>query len=284
MKTKNTMVGYIAAVMIAVMALAVAPGAFAQEEKKDSSFIKVPVGLQYASTYWWRGIELNGKGVGVLWPSAGLILGDTGLSFLVAAGLNADYFAAGNKDDLKYASTFHEFDYGASYATEIGGMLAVNAGLTFIHYALYDRYDSSAVDPSFLELTAGVGVKVLLNPRLDILYDYYIEENAAKTPQGEDVYVRLSIAHELVKSGCMALALSAWLGYYNNAYLDRSGMSDLGLKAGISAEKSGVIYTAGVYYARSLAEDFQMGFDPDGDGSGRQKDHLWADFGASYTF
>ncbi|HOM09453.1 MAG TPA: hypothetical protein PLV81_04815, partial [Spirochaetota bacterium] len=27
-----------------------------------------PIGLTYNSTYWWRGVEINGKGAGVLWP------------------------------------------------------------------------------------------------------------------------------------------------------------------------------------------------------------------------
>ena len=29
------------------------------------SAIKVPVSLTYSSTYWWRGVEILGKGVGV---------------------------------------------------------------------------------------------------------------------------------------------------------------------------------------------------------------------------
>ncbi|MFH0974226.1 MAG: hypothetical protein V1874_00415, partial [Spirochaetota bacterium] len=52
----------------------------------EDSKISVPVSFSYNSVYWWRGVELNGNGVGVLWPGIGLNYGDLALS--AAAGIS----------------------------------------------------------------------------------------------------------------------------------------------------------------------------------------------------
>ena len=32
----------------------------------EGSFVRVPHGLSCSSSYWWRGVELNGKDMGVM--------------------------------------------------------------------------------------------------------------------------------------------------------------------------------------------------------------------------
>ncbi len=266
---------------LALLAAGIAPGkAFAEEE---AAFFKVPVGLSYASTYWWRGVELNGKGSGVLWPSAGLVLGDTGLSFLIAAGLNADYLYAGTGGDREATRPYHEFDYGASFAKDLGDIVSFNIGVLYVSYPFYDEADPAATNPSFIDGMLGLGLKTVLNPRVDFYYDYYVKENADKTPRDEDYYVKFSLAQEFAKTGDSAFTVSAWVGYYNNAYLDAKGWSDAGARLGFLKDFGGTVFAAGLYYARSLDSDFWQEYDPDEDGRGRMKNHVWADFSVSRT-
>jgi len=278
MRTSRILLSCLAA--LALLSAGIAPGKAIAEE--GGSFLKVPVGLSYASTYWWRGVELNGKGSGVLWPSAGLVLGDTGISLLVAAGLNADYLLADRSGDHKYIRPTHEIDYGASFAKDLGDIASFGVGILYAQYPYYDDYDSTALNPAFLEGSLGLGLKTILNPRLDFYYDYYVKEKE-ETPRDEDYYVKFSLAQEFAKTNDSAITLSAWIGYYNNAYADAKGFSDAGLRLGFLKDFSGTAFGAGLYYARSLDSDFQQEYDPNGDGRGKIKNHVWVDFSMTRT-
>ena len=266
---------------LALLTAGIAPGKAHAEE--GGSFLKIPAGLSYASTYWWRGIELNGKGSGVLWPSVGLVLGDTGISLLVAAGLNADYLSADGSGDHKKIRPSHEVDYGASFAKDLGDIASFSLGILYAQYPYYDDFDSAAVNPAFLEGSLGLGLKTILNPRVDLYYDYYVKESAAETPQDEDYYVKLSLAQEFAKTEDSAITVSTWIGYYNNAYLGAEGFSDAGLRLGFLRVFSGTAFGAGRYYARSLDSDVWREYDPDENGKGKIKNHVWADFSITRT-
>jgi hypothetical protein len=278
MRTSRILLSCLAA--LALLSAGIAPGKAIAEE--GGSFLKVPVGLSYASTYWWRGVELNGKGSGVLWPSAGLVLGDTGISLLVAAGLNADYLLADRSGDHKYIRPTHEIDYGASFAKDLGDIASFSLGILYAQYPFYDDNDPDALNPAFLEGSIGIGLKSVLNPRLDFYYDYYVKEKE-ETPRDEDYYVKFSLAQEFAKTNDSAITLSAWIGYYNNAYADAKGFSDAGLRLGFLKDFSGTAFGAGLYYARSLDSDFQREYDPNGDGRGKIKNHVWVDFSMTRT-
>ncbi len=266
---------------LALLAAGIAPGKARAEE--GGSFFKIPVGLSYASTYWWRGVEVNGKGSGVLWPSVGLALGDTGLSLLVTAGLDMDYFSADTSRDRRAIRPYHEVDYCASFAKNLGAIASFNVGALYAQYPFYDDNDSSATNPAFIEGSLGLGLKTVLNPRIDFYYDYFIKENADKFPHDEDYYAKFSLGQEFMKTADSAVTVSAWVGYYNNAYLDAKGFSDAGLRLGFLKDFSGTVFAAGLYYARSLDSDFWKEYDPDGNGRGRIKNHVWADFSVTRT-
>lgn len=278
MRTSRILLSCLAA--LALLSAGIAPGKAIAEE--GGSFLKVPVGLSYASTYWWRGIELNGKGSGVLWPSAGLVLGDTGISLLVAAGLNADYLLADRSGDHKYIRPTHEIDYGASFAKDLGDIASFSLGILYAQYPFYDDNDPDALNPAFLEGSIGIGLKSVLNPRLDFYYDYYVKEKE-ENPRDEDYYMKFSLAQEFAKTNDSAITLSAWIGYYNNAYADAKGFSDAGLRLGFLKDFSGTAFGAGLYYARSLDSDFQREYDPNVDGRGKIKNHVWVDFSMTRT-
>lgn len=278
MRTSRILLSCLAA--LALLSAGIAPGKAIAEE--GGSFLKVPVGLSYASTYWWRGVELNGKGSGVLWPSAGLVLGDTGISLLVAAGLDADYISADTKGDRKAIRPLHEVDYGASLAKDLGDIASFSLGILYAQYPFYDDNDPDALNPAFLEGSIGIGLKSVLNPRLDFYYDYYVKEKE-ENPRDEDYYMKFSLAQEFAKTNDSAITLSAWIGYYNNAYADAKGFSDAGLRLGFLKDFSGTAFGAGLYYARSLDSDFQQEYDPNGDGRGKIKNHVWVDFSMTRT-
>lgn len=254
-----------------------ATGAHAEE----STFLRAPLALSYSSSYWWRGVELNGKDVGVVWANAGLELGGTGISLFVAAGLPEDYLLYNNSGYESYhktQKTLSEFDYGAGYSTTIADIVNLGVSLVYIHYPFYDEADPGAIDPSFIEGSLSVGLKTVLNPTVYAYYDYYVEESAAKTPQDEDYYLKFSVSHDILSAGDFTFTAGAWVGYYNNAYLEREGWSDAGASLAIAKSVADASFRGAVYYARSLSTDFQL----EDSEAGRMKNHLWAEFGMSY--
>ncbi|TAL36592.1 MAG: hypothetical protein EPN93_07140 [Spirochaetes bacterium] len=274
-------------VSLALVAILSAIPAVAQEAAPaaEKSFLTFPVSVTYYSIYWWRGVELNGKGAGLIWPQAGINLGETGLSVFAAGGVNTDYFAASDSEDRKYSKTLHEFDGGLAYTTEIAGTLTLGLGATYVKYFYHDAVTHTADDPSFIEGALSLGLKVPLNPKIDFYYDYYVKESAAKTPVDEDYYVSFSLTHDFIATDDgFKLTANPWVSYYNNAYLDRKGWSDAGLTLTTAKDYKGTTFTASVNYARSLSKDFQPEVDINGDGiSGKLKNHFWAEFGVSRT-
>ena len=248
----------------------------------EEKIVSIPVTLSYGSVYWWRGVELNGDGVGVYWPGAGLAFGDTGIELSIAAGLSEDLFTVENRnpsDDVpsseKEEKVKTELDYGVSCSKDIGDKITLGVGVLFAHYPYYDEIDADAKDPSFIEASISAGMDILLSPTLDFYYDYYIEESADKTPQNEDYYATLSMSHDLISTDDgFSFSLSALIGYYNNAYTKAKGWSDAVVSAGMSKEYKDFSFSAAAYYGRSLDKDFR---------AGGIKNHFWADFGVTYT-
>jgi hypothetical protein len=276
-----------AALLIAVGMILAAMPVLAEEKSApvEKPFLTFPVSITYYSVYWWRGVELNGKGAGLIWPQLGVNLGESGISAFVAGGANTDYFVASDSADRKYAKTFHEFDAAVAYSGEIAGKVTLGLGMTYVKYFYYDAYDPAVKDPSFIEGALSVGLKVPLNPKIDLYYDYYVKESAAKTPVDEDYYASFSLTHDLIATeDGFKLTANPWISYYNNAYLDRKGWSDAGLTLTTTKDYKGTVFTASVNFARSLSKDFQLPADIDGNGTpGKLRNHFWAEFGVSRT-
>lgn len=285
---KMKMTAILALAVLAIMP-AITTSAYA------ASFVKVPVSVSYASTYWWRGTEFFGKGVGVLWTSAGVELGETGFAFSAAAGISRDYLTQTDDSTTDYEcynktqKSLSEFDYGIAYAREIG-ILSLEAGIMYISYPFYDEAVSTAFNPSFWEVSLSLGLKTFLSPTLDLYYDYYIEAHAGSdstnTPVNEDYYARLSVSHDILDADDFKFGIGAWVAYYNNAYLELTGWSDAGVSLNTSKKFGSATFRGAVSYARSIDKDFQFVYDgPVGVGNvGTLKNHLWAEFGVSYTF
>ena len=247
--------------------------AYAQEKA-----FSVPLGVTYNSIYWWRGIELNGKGVGVLWPKVGIEV--TGITAYVTAGINQDYIMATESGDRKLAKSYHEFDYGIEYAYS-NNSLSSTIGLKYTHYPFYDSAGAT-VDPSFIEAYVIASYAAYFMPTIEVYYDYYVEETADKTPVNQDVYAKFSLFKDLINTNNFICKTGVWVAYYNNAYLDRKGFSDAGITFSTSCDYDGVTFFSAFNYARTLTKDFNISYDSDGNGkSSKLKNHLWADFGVA---
>ncbi|MEW6526130.1 MAG: hypothetical protein AB1444_05610 [Spirochaetota bacterium] len=238
----------------------------------------IPVGLTYDSIYWWRGIELNGKGAGVLWPKIGIEV--SGITAYVTAGINQDYIMATEKGDRQLAKSYHEFDYGIEYAYNKDS-LSSTVGIKYTHYPFYDS-SGATVDPSFIEGYIIASYTAFIVPTIEVYYDYYVEETADKTPVNQDIYAKLTLFKDLVNADNFVCKTGVWAAYYNNAYLDRKGFSDAGITVSTSYVYENVTFFSALNYARTLSKDFYILYDSDGNGkSSELKNHLWADFGVS---
>ncbi|MCX8124545.1 MAG: hypothetical protein N3F66_10335 [Spirochaetes bacterium] len=260
--------------MVCITSLVIVTGNSYSEQKK----VYFPVAFTYNSIYWWRGIELNGKGAGVLWPKVGLEI--SGVTAYVTAGINQDYIMANEKGDTKLAKTYHEFDYGIEYAYTKDA-LSSTVGIKYTHYPFYDSAGAT-VDPSFIEAYLIASYSLYFVPTLEVYYDYFVEETADETPVNEDVYVKGTLFKELVNANNFIFKTGVWIAYYNNAYLDRKGFSDTGITFSSTYDHQGVTFFSAVNYARTLDKDFHIQYDVDANGkSSKLKNHLWADFGVS---
>jgi hypothetical protein len=240
----------------------------------EDAKISVPVSFSYNSTYWWRGYELDGPGVGVLWPGVGLSYGDLSLTF--AAGIPETWITAEDTASEKYAKTFTEIDLGAAYTLNTD-KLSVVLGVMYVGYPYYDAVNPNAVEASFIEGSAVLTLKTILSPYVAVYYDYFLNETDAKTPVAEDYYVKVGASHNLISTeDGFAFSLGAYVGYYNNAYFDMSGWSDAVATAGISKSYKNMSFTSGFNYGRTLGKDFR-------DYNSGIKNHFWASFGATIT-
>lgn len=284
--------------MLLVLALLLAvSSAFIPGTASAESAIRVPLSMSYNSTYWWRGIELNGKGVGVLWLGAGLELAGTGLTFYVYSAVPEDYLVQSDTSTPEtqvhrdYQKSITEFDYGFSYEKTIGEMLTIGAGLYYVHYPFYDELNPAAINTSFIEGSVFVGIKTVLNPKVTFFYDYFLEERTGtdgrKTPVDRNYYVNFALSQALIESQGFTFTLGGWVGYYDNAYYELKGWSDAGVTLGFVHTHGDATFGANFNYARSLSKDFQLqyttaGADPSIGNVGVLKNHLWVEFEVTY--
>jgi len=249
------------------------PSAHADTEK----LVSIPVSFTYSSVYWWRGVQINDDGVGVLWPGISLEIGAFSLSY--AAGISEDWISKESSAEEDEAKAKTEMDYGLSFSSETE-ILAFGIGIMYVQYPYYDETDHDATEPSYWEGSAMIGVKTVLSPALHVYYDYFIEEyegsDGSDVPVNEDYYVKLSLSQEIIASNGFTFSITAWVGYYNNPYFEAEGWSDAVVSLWIAQELERFSFSAGFYYGRSLDRDFRRL-------NNGIKNTFWCDFGIVMT-
>jgi hypothetical protein len=249
----------------------------AKNVRAEDAKLSIPVSFSYSSTYWWRGYELDGKNVGVLWPGVGLNYGDLAVTF--AAGIAETWITEETSALEKSAKSLTEIDLGAAY-TFNRDKFSVVVGVMYVGYPYYDAAIPNAVEASFIESSAVLTIKTLLSPYVAFYYDYFLHEADTKTPVNEDYYVKVGASHNLISTeDGFAFSLGAYVGYYNNAYLDMSGWSDAVATTGISKNYKNMSFTSNFNYGRTLGKDFRKNTLY----NAGKKNHFWASFGATVT-
>jgi hypothetical protein len=240
------------------------------------------VSFSYSGTYWWRGYVLNDE-AGTFWPGVGAVIGDTGLEINLAAGLSENWFT--REAEIKDAAkSYTEIDYVISYSREID-KLSLGLSLMYYQYPFYDEADPEATDISYFEAGASCGYDTILSPSLELYYSYYPEDSVGSdgknVPTAEDYYAKLSISHDIISTeDGFALSAGAWIGYYNNAYAEASGLSDAVISLGLSKDYDNLSAFSTLYYGRTIGKDFK---DSNKESGVTVKDHFWCDFGLTYT-
>jgi hypothetical protein len=249
------------------------PPAHADTEK----LVSIPVSFTYSSVYWWRGVQINGDGVGVLWPGIALEIGTFSLSYGV--GISEDWISKESSAEEDEAKAKTEMDYGLSFSSETE-ILAFGIGIMYVQYPYYDEANPDATEPSYWEGSAMIGVKTVLSPALHVYYDYFIEEyegsDGSDVPVNEDYYVKFSLSQGIIATDGFTFSITAWVGYYNNPYLEAEGWSDAVVSLWIAQELERFSFSAGFYYGRTLDRDFRRL-------NNGIKNNFWCDFGIVVT-
>jgi hypothetical protein len=264
---------FIATVLIALTTAATLSALHAGEKN-----IKVPISFSYSSTYWWRGLQINGKGVGVLWSGIAVELGDFSISY--AAGISENWISSESSVEEDAEKVKTEMDYGITFSKETE-KISLSLGILYAHYPYHDEVDPDAADPSFWEGSLAIGLNTVLSPTIEFYYDYYIKAREGSdgddVPVNEDYYAKFSLSQDLIatKDG-FAFTISAWVGYYHDPYYELDGWSDAVASLGISKEEGDLSFSAGFYYGRTLSKDFRRA-------NSGIKNNLWCDFGITYS-
>ncbi len=240
----------------------------AQEKKEDAGKKSEPIGLSfgldYYSTYLWRGTKFF-SGDGAFIPKVSWNVMGTGLVLSVAGEIASSWVFNGFKNKPgKYAWRFdssgspyrrqlnfnhlayatHSLDAGADYSYTINDAVTIGASVWYWWYfnsagaREYARpkveftdiggmHRVSYVDLSFLTTTVSIGLPIVpyINPTVSLTHDYY-----TGLGRGGDYYVQMGISHpfELTREVVLTPGLSA--GYYYNTtarYTNYSVMWDL---------------------------------------------------------
>ncbi len=233
--------------------------------------VGLTVGVTYASSYLFRGIDFYG-GDGAFLPAASYDLLGSGLILGVAAEHSEDSLFEGKGDDANgYA--FNSVDVGAGYT--IGAGAPVTVGLNVWYWDYYNSKDELAGDASFITMNVIVTANTFLSPFVSCTYDYYMDDKFAD-PNDNDYYVQFGIAKEFEVIKDAKIKLSAAGGYYNAKSLDANGFSDVTATAGLTVTAGAVAYTSNLNYVYIPKGDFR---------DMKPEDHhkFYATFGTSYT-
>lgn len=168
--------------------------------------------VDYASSYIWRGFDLNPIKKPVLQPSVEYVFSDSGFSLNI---WNSISFA--DKELL-------ETDLTLDYAFKGLDIFSFRAG--FIHYGWYftENFHFSYDTSQELYLSAGIE-DFFLKPALTLFYDF---------TNGDGLYILLETESRVILTESVPLHLCASLGYNAGQWLAEGagrGFSDLNIGA-----------------------------------------------------
>ena len=237
-------------------------------------------GLEYHSTYYWRGVsfygDYNGEDSsprGVFFPWVGTSVGDFYFTLAgeIPASLPGDGMTELEEDWLGV-------DFIASWSMQLGGgayTLGTRAAYFMYPNQWGDDWSKKTADFAEARLTFSMN-EVPLSPTLLVSWYYRFGSNIAT--QAEDLYIELSAGESIALNDNASLNIGGSVSSFNYpsaGFEDWFIVNDIKLSAGISTTSDGGVTFSGQYSFGVTIPDELV------DWTGRF--NHWASFSVSYS-
>ena len=262
---------------------------FAQDEAASESTapskIGIDLGVEYWSTYYWRGQQFYGAGKDVFFPWIGYSL--PGNFYISAIGevageyLSVDTDNAPNDTEKDWVGV----DLGVSWSTGIAdNFMTVGAQVWYYWYPNSREDTRGGAINDFMNFVVSLSFnKLPLSPTVKYSQYYRVDKNKTGNSgdQYKDIYVELALGHTFKLDDHVGFTLGASTSYFNYASPsdenEASGWLDVKLTTKL-------VFSKGDY---SIYGGFNAGYIP----MDEFNDHAWygdswvyyCTFGASYS-
>ncbi len=255
--------------LVAVSMLVTAAVAQETSETTESKSIGLSFGVDYWSTYIWRGQNFYGD-QGVFFPWISYAVGDTGLSFSVAGEYSDETLG----DDASSNKWGNAIDLAVAYEKSVAKTVTIGANVWY--FGLYNSKDEIGDDISFITGTLSVALDTVpLTPTISYSHDVYFNSDMDET--NKDFYIALALGHDIDLVKGSTLSLGCNLGYYNAKSADAKGISDFTLSSKVSTTAGAVTLYGSLNYTFVPSKDHYEIF-----GQAENKHKWWSAFGVSY--
>ncbi len=235
-------------------------------EEAGSDSIGLSFGVDYTSTYLWRGSYWY-SGDGAVFPTVSYSTGD--LSIAYAGEYSEDKITKKDTDVSNPGiGAFHAADFGIDYSYSIDKTATIGVGVWYFHF-----YNDDTL--SFATGTISLALDMMpLTPTITYNHDYYTDSKAKK-----DYYIQLGIGRSYeIKDAEVGWGITA--GYYNADSTEQKGISDVTATLSASATVYGVTFSGSFNWVYVPSKDFYEATIYTGT---KDKNRTFAAFGASYS-
>ena len=269
---------------------------FAVAEAKASDDIGFTVGVDYWSTYLWRGQYITGDQQGWFFPNASFEVIE-GLTIGVEGWVNAGWFGTKSEEpkyngDQKYENAIGA---GIDYSYTMEGLLTANAG------AWYFRPKQSFFSYATAYVGADFHMVPFVTPLVKVSVDYYTgnklegekyKEYSEGSSDRADFYIQAGFKKEIEISKDAGIDFGALAGYaiYRALGYKINDISDIDLFINATVNYGAVTFVGGLHYLIVPGTQFKYGGIARGDVPNNtaiepEKDihRFFATFGASYS-
>ena len=265
------------------------PVLYAQEEPEAEveSGLGLSAGVDYWSTYFWRGTEFYGRGESAIFPWISYSLADTGLSFTACGEHPMEMLGDGVNKTL---DGYNGIDLGAAYSYSIENVVTFGANGWFYWY--YVSKDKLGYNANYFSLIGSVTLDMvpILTPAISYTHDFYVSKDAtANEKRFNDFYIQLSLNQSFELSKESAIELKLFGSFFNyksqdTENQDRKGISDMGFAVKGTTTAGITTFYCQMNYAFVPHKDFYKTKVEDFNGNTgyiMDKHHWWASVGAS---
>lgn len=266
-------------------------------EESESTTIGIEVGVEYDSTYFWRGQDFYYDGtssVGVFFPWVRYYTPVEGLSVGVTGEVPEDSLGDRKNQYTNYFVNWTGIDYDITYSKKF---MDDKIGLKLKpFYYMYpgsysDKYGALEKNDSTGLIAAVAYNNDIITPTLTCTYTYRISDTyygAEVESQFKDIYLQFQLAHNFTITETSSIDLGANVAYwYAGNYSDgiagkQNGFSDATAFTQLNVTSGNAGFYGGFNYSLSLIKDKLA---TEGIKYPAELDHYyWAKFGAYYTF